>query len=87
MVHTIPPNAPNNWVYGNYILLQISRQFQLYTVTELVLFCHLKKGSIPNSLKQTGAKVYAGDIIGRAGNSGQAAGPHTHIECTDSLAH
>ena len=79
-----PAGAPNDWGSGNYIKIRTSRRFSRETLTEVVVFCHLKKGSIPNSLKQVGAVVNAGDIIGRVGNSGHTTNPHTHIECTDS---
>ena len=77
-----PAGAPNDWGSGNYIKIRTSRRFSRETLTEVVVFCHLKKGSIPNSLKQVGAVVNAGDIIGRVGNSGHTTNPHTHIECT-----
>jgi Peptidase family M23 len=80
-----PSGAPDNWTSGNYIKIRTSRRFSTgSTVSEITVFCHLKKGSIPNSLKQLGAVVNAGDIIGHVGNSGHTTGPHTHIECTDS---
>jgi len=72
-----PPGAPDDWGIGNYILIRINN-------TELVKFCHFQKGSIPNSLKQAGVKVKAGDVIGNVGNSGRATNPHTHIECTNT---
>ena len=52
--------------------------------TELVKFCHIQKGSIPNSFTQEGAKVKTGDIIGKVGNTGNSTNPHTHIECTNT---
>jgi hypothetical protein len=72
-----PTGAPNDWGRGNYILVRI-------TNAELVMFCHFQKGSIPNLLKQEGAKVKTGDIIGNVGNSGRSTNPHTHIVCTIS---
>lgn len=49
--------------------------------TELVKYCHLRKGSMPAELKTKGTKVSEGQFLGRAGNSGNSTNPHTHIEC------
>lgn len=55
-----------------------------------VQYCHFQKNTIPAKLK-TGTpaspvKVKAGDVLGKAGNSGNTTNPHTHIQCqkTDS---
>lgn len=69
-----PVGAPDDWGMGNYISIEINN-------TELINFCHLQKGSIPNSLKLAGAKVKVGEIIGKVGNTGHSTNPHTHIEC------
>jgi len=53
----------------------------------LVLYAHLQAGTLPPSLLAQGASVAAGEILGLAGNSGNATNPHTHIQCQrDSLS-
>ena len=49
--------------------------------TELVKYCHFRKGSMPAELKAKGTKVSEGQLLGRAGNTGNSTNPHTHIEC------
>ena len=39
----------------------------------------LRKGSMPAELKHKGAKVSEGQLLGRAGNTGNSTNPHTHI--------
>ncbi len=45
-----------------------------------VLYAHLRKGSMPEELLQKGARVSAGQFLGRVGNTGNSTNPHTHIE-------
>jgi len=67
-----PPAKPyNNPVEGNHFYIQ--------TGNELVLYAHLQKGTLPANLKQVGAVVHTGDLLGLAGNSGNSTGPHLHI--------
>jgi hypothetical protein len=47
---------------------------------EKVIYCHMQKGSIPAALKNAGAPVKAGQVLGLVGNTGNASAPHTHIE-------
>lgn len=47
----------------------------------VVLYAHLQAGTLPPRLLRQGAEVAAGQLIGRAGNSGNSTNPHTHIEC------
>lgn len=49
--------------------------------TELVKYCHFRKGSMPKELQKKGTKVSEGQMLGRAGNTGNSTNPHTHIEC------
>lgn len=49
--------------------------------TEVVTYCHLRKGSMPDALKNKGTRVSEGQLLGRAGNTGNSTNPHTHIEC------
>jgi murein DD-endopeptidase MepM/ murein hydrolase activator NlpD len=44
---------------------------------------HLKPGSIPAWVRP-GARLRAGDLIGRVGNSGNSDGPHLHFEVMDA---
>ncbi|SHG74665.1 Peptidase family M23 [Chryseolinea serpens] len=50
-----------------------------------VYYTHFQQHSIPAELKPTAKNpkpfVRAGDMLGRAGNSGNASGPHTHVHC------
>ncbi|WP_445250747.1 peptidoglycan DD-metalloendopeptidase family protein [Microcoleus sp. OTE_8_concoct_300] len=48
---------------------------------ELVFYAHFQKNTIPDALKQKGAVVKAGQMIGLAGNSGNSTNPHTHVQC------
>jgi hypothetical protein len=49
--------------------------------TEIVKYSHLRKGSMPAELKKKGAPVSEGQLLGRAGNTGNSTNPHTHIHC------
>jgi len=49
--------------------------------TELVKYSHFRKGSMPAAIKQKGVAVSAGQLLGRAGNTGNSTNPHTHIHC------
>jgi hypothetical protein len=66
------PNPTPSPVTGNHIIVQHG--------TELVQYCHFRKGTIPAPLKTVGAVVFEGQELGRAGNSGNSTNPHTHIE-------
>ncbi|MET0323712.1 MAG: M23 family metallopeptidase [Ilumatobacteraceae bacterium] len=44
------------------------------------VYSHLRKGSQPAELLAKGATVKAGQIVGRAGNTGNSTNPHTHLE-------
>jgi len=46
---------------------------------ELVLYAHMRKGTLNQALTQVGAKVKSGQLLGHAGNSGSSSGPHLHI--------
>jgi Peptidase family M23 len=49
--------------------------------TELVKYSHLQDGSMPAELLKKGVKVSEGQLLGRAGNTGNSTNPHTHIHC------
>jgi hypothetical protein len=47
-----------------------------------ILYAHFKEGTVNSSLAFPGAKVTAGQFLGRVGNSGTSGGPHLHIHST-----
>ena len=49
--------------------------------SELTVYCHFQHGSMVPEVKHKGAKVKAGQMLGRAGNTGNTTNPHTHIHC------
>ena len=49
--------------------------------TELIIYAHLRPGSIPAHLKVAGARVSLGEKIGEVGTTGTYA-PHLHIHVT-----
>jgi hypothetical protein len=66
-----------NGVAGNHVLVQHG--------DEIALYAHLQKGSIDSNLRArtpgaAGSPVSAGQILGRAGNSGNSTAPHLHID-------
>ena len=63
------PDPTPNPVSGNHVFVQHG--------TEVVKYCHLQKGSVPAELKVPGAKVWAGQTLGLAGNTGNSTNPHT----------
>ena len=48
-----------------------------------VFYAHLQPSSIPASVR-AGARLSAGDMIGRLGNSGSSLAPHLHFQVTDT---
>jgi Peptidase family M23 len=61
-------------VAGNYVIIRIAPR-------RYVLFAHLKPGSIRVRLRQ---RVRTGDVLGLIGNTGQATGPHLHMQVMDA---
>ncbi|MCH5599618.1 peptidoglycan DD-metalloendopeptidase family protein [Niabella ginsengisoli] len=45
----------------------------------VALYAHLQKGSLTSKFKKNGAVVKKGDLLGKAGNSGNSTGPHLHL--------
>jgi hypothetical protein len=71
----LPPVTLEN-IGGNHVIIRIAPQ-------QYVLYAHLQQHSIRVYLHQ---KVSAGDVIAKLGNSGNATGPHLHIEVVDGNA-
>jgi len=67
------PTPTPNPAGGNNIIIRHG--------SEVVKYCHFRKGSMVEALKQKGAPVKEGQMLGRAGNTGNSTNPHTHIEC------
>jgi hypothetical protein len=61
------------WIFGNYVVLDAGPGV-------FVLLAHLRKGSIA---VKTGDAVREGDVVGRAGNSGNTMLPHVHVQVMD----
>lgn len=53
---------------------------------EVVLYAHLQKGSLAGTVLAAGAKVKAGQLLGRAGNSGNSTAPHLHIHAVQGTS-
>jgi hypothetical protein len=45
----------------------------------VALYAHMQKGTLTGKFLSKGAQVKKGDLLGKAGNSGNSTGPHTHI--------
>jgi len=59
---------------GNHVILDHGNG-------EFSFLCHFRQGSV---LVKPGDKVKAGDVLGRAGNSGNSSEPHVHYHLQDS---
>ena len=53
--------------------------FYIQHGNEVAGYAHMQKGTLNSKLLAAGAKVTAGDVLGLAGNSGNASEPHLHI--------
>ncbi|QIK71928.1 M23 family metallopeptidase [Propioniciclava coleopterorum] len=60
---------------GNHVLLRCEGG-------AVVALCHLQAGSV---LVRPGARVRAGEPVGRCGNSGNSTEPHVHVQAVDRL--
>ncbi len=58
-------------VYGNYVCLLHG--------DEEVCYAHMREGTVDPTLLVEGTEVTRGQLLGRAGNSGNSDGPHLHI--------
>ncbi len=61
------------WIFGNHVVVDAGRGV-------FVLLAHLKKDSITVA---PGASVREGDVLARAGNSGNTMLPHVHVQVMD----
>ena len=61
------------WIFGNYVVLDAGRGVY-------VLLAHLSKNSIT---VKPGDSIRVGDVLGRAGNSGNTMLPHVHVQVMD----
>ncbi len=61
------------WIFGNHLVVDAGRGV-------FVLLAHLKKDSIA---VKPGAVVREGDVLARAGNSGNTMLPHVHLQVMD----
>lgn len=68
----LPPVTIAN-IAGNYVIVRIASH-------RYVMFAHLQRGSVRVHLHQ---HVHGGDVLGLIGNSGQATGPHLHMQMMD----
>jgi hypothetical protein len=75
-VGTIAMNFPAANAPGNGIVEDIGGG-------RYVGYAHFKPGSIPTEVRP-GARLRAGDLIGRVGNSGNSAAPHLHFQVADA---
>lgn len=60
--------------FGNYVMIEAAPD-------EFVYIAHLKKGTIT---VEPGARVVAGQGLGKCGNSGNSSGPHIHMHIQNS---
>ena len=75
-VGTIAMNFPPENAPGNGIVEDIGGG-------RYVGYAHFKPGSIPAEVRP-GARLRAGDLIGRVGNSGNSDAPHLHFQVADA---
>ena len=75
-VGTIAPNLPIADYGGNRIIEDIGGG-------RYILYAHFEPGTIPAGVRQ-GARLSAGDLIGRVGNSGNSTSPHMHFQLMDA---
>ena len=73
--YQFPSNIGSDQAYGNFVLVT-SGNFR-------VLYAHLQKNTVFQALGShpTGVAVKAGQVLGLAGNTGNATAPHTHMQC------
>jgi murein DD-endopeptidase MepM/ murein hydrolase activator NlpD len=72
-------NVPGKFPDPAKIVDYSGNHFNIQHGNEVVLYAHLKKGSLNPALRSAGAAVRPGDLLGHAGNTGNTTNPHTHI--------
>ncbi|MEP6951150.1 MAG: peptidoglycan DD-metalloendopeptidase family protein, partial [Ginsengibacter sp.] len=87
-------NIPNNWkpdgsdagmkkqqdkLWGSFEYGGSGNHFYIRHGNNVALYAHMQKGSLNSSFLQKGKAVKKGDLLGKAGNSGNSTGPHTHV--------
>jgi peptidase M23-like protein len=77
-VGTVSPDLPIANFPGNSVVEDIGGG-------RYVTYAHLQPGSIPAAVRK-GARLGAGDPVGRVGNSGNSDAPHLHFQLQDSPA-
>lgn len=65
--------------WGSYTNGGAGNHFYIRHGDEVMLYAHMQTGSLPAALRQVGAVVKAGQLLGYAGNSGNSTAPHLHI--------
>jgi Peptidase family M23 len=75
-VGTVSPDLPIVNYPGNHVVEDIGGG-------RYVTYAHLQPGSIPAAVRK-GARLGAGDPVGRVGNSGNSDAPHLHFQVQDS---
>lgn len=85
---------PNNWkpdgsdagmkkqkdeLWGAFDLGGGGNHFYIKHGSLVALYAHLQKGSLNSKFTKNGAVVKKGDVLGKAGNSGNSSGPHLHV--------
>lgn len=71
---TVQRNKANDKNYGNFIIITTDDG-------KSILMAHMKS----KSAVKVGAKIKAGDPVGTMGATGNATGPHLHIEVENSM--
>ncbi|HKQ77304.1 MAG TPA: M23 family metallopeptidase [Blastocatellia bacterium] len=73
-------NEPDNPAPGQEITGGGGNSFVIqHGPDEKALYAHMRAGTINAKLCQPGQTVKAGELLGRAGNSGSSSAPHLHI--------
>jgi hypothetical protein len=68
-----------NDYWGSYAFGGSGNHFYIKHGDFVALYAHLQKGSLTTKFAKTGAIVRKGDLLGKAGNSGNSSGPHLHV--------
>ena len=65
--------------WGDFELGYTGNHFYIQHGDEIVVYAHLRRGTLERRFLHDGAHVNAGDFLGLAGNSGNSSSPHLHI--------